>query len=169
MKQWSLVECDSGKCRYKCAFCPVVTAPTLNTPESIKCDCRPPSLGDKIDHIAVTWLGVSFGQLVYAAVAMRFARVLAASYAGWFKSNKPGTCLANMLRWIVPAYVSSGGCGSCPKRMEEMDANGVEWCAENVDTIVGWLKENSDKMRLPYNETAATILVRRAVALSVKR
>jgi hypothetical protein len=169
MKQWSLVECEGGKCRYKCAFCPVVTAPTPHSSDRIKCDCLPPTLGAKIDHVAVMWLGVGFEQLVYAAVAIRFAKVLAASHAGWFRCDKPGACLADMLRWIVPAYVSSGGCGSCPKRMEEMDANGVEWCAANVETIAGWLKENSEKMRLPFNEWAATVLVRRAVTLSGKR
>jgi len=44
-----------------------------------------------------------------------------------------------------------------------MDTNGIEWCENNIDTIVGWLKEEATKRKLPFVDMAGRILVKRAI------
>jgi hypothetical protein len=45
-----------------------------------------------------------------------------------------------------------------------MDKNGVEWCVNNIDTIVSWLKEEAIKRKLPFIEYVAKLLVKRAIS-----
>lgn len=54
------------------------------------------------------------------------------------------------------------GC-ACNARAAEMDINGIEWCAANVDTIVGWLREQANARGLPFLDAAGRMLVRRAI------
>jgi hypothetical protein len=44
-----------------------------------------------------------------------------------------------------------------------MDARGVSWVNENLETVVGWLREESERRRLPFLPVAARLLVRRAI------
>jgi hypothetical protein len=44
-----------------------------------------------------------------------------------------------------------------------MDARGVAWCADNVETIVGWLREESQRRKLPFIAPAARLLVKAAI------
>ena len=52
---------------------------------------------------------------------------------------------------------------SCNARALEMDRNGVEWCESNIDTIVGWLREEAEKRGLPFLDAVGRLLVRRAI------
>jgi hypothetical protein len=45
-----------------------------------------------------------------------------------------------------------------------MDRQGVEWCEGNLDTIVGWLREQAEARGLPFLYLAGRLLVRRAIA-----
>jgi hypothetical protein len=54
------------------------------------------------------------------------------------------------------------GC-ACNARAAEMDINGIEWCVSNVDTIVGWLREQANARGLPFLDVAGRMLVRRAI------
>jgi hypothetical protein len=49
-----------------------------------------------------------------------------------------------------------------------MDAMGVDWCEQNVDLIVSWLKEEAQKRGLPFIDLAGRVLVNRAIAASRK-
>jgi hypothetical protein len=44
-----------------------------------------------------------------------------------------------------------------------MDRQGVEWCGDNIDTIVGWLREQAQARGLPFLDAAGRMLVRRAI------
>lgn len=79
--------------------------------------------------------------------------------------NGPGSQLKKMLAKI--GIRATPTC-SCNARAKYMDFMGVVWCEKNVDTIVGWLKEESDKRRLPFIEFAARALVNRAIKLAKK-
>lgn len=48
-----------------------------------------------------------------------------------------------------------------------MDRMGCEWCEQNLDTIVGWLKEEHQrrKMLVPFSAMAA----RQVVKLAIRR
>ena len=46
-----------------------------------------------------------------------------------------------------------------------MDARGPDWCLENIDQIVGWLREEHErrKILLPFSAVGARVLIRTAV------
>jgi hypothetical protein len=53
---------------------------------------------------------------------------------------------------------------SCNARAREMDAKGVLWCDNNLETVVGWLREESKRRRVPFVPVAGRLLIRRAIA-----
>lgn len=73
----------------------------------------------------------------------------------------PGTELKKLLRSV--GIVASPGC-SCNARAQRMDERGCDWCEQNLDEIVGWLREEATKRRLPFIDAAGRVLVRRAIA-----
>jgi hypothetical protein len=79
--------------------------------------------------------------------------------------NGPGAQLKKMLAKI--GIRATPTC-SCNARARYMDFMGVVWCEKNIDTIIGWLKEESDKRRLPFIEFAARALINRAIKLAKK-
>ncbi len=79
--------------------------------------------------------------------------------------NGPGTILSKMLSKI--GIKSTPNC-SCRRRAMEMNNKGPDWCAENIDTIVGWLREESEKRKLPFVDFAGKLLIQRAIKISRK-
>lgn len=79
--------------------------------------------------------------------------------------NGPGTILSKMLEKI--GIKSTPNC-SCRRRAMEMNTRGPDWCAENIDTIVGWLREESEKRKLPFVDFAGRLLIQRAIKVSRK-
>jgi hypothetical protein len=75
----------------------------------------------------------------------------------------PGTYLSNLLKKI--GIVSSPNC-SCKYRIKIMNVNGNDWCENNINTIITWLKEEAKKRKLPFIDFAAELLVNRAIKLS---
>ena len=71
-----------------------------------------------------------------------------------------GTELKALLSRI--GIVATPNC-SCNKRAAIMDASGPAWCAENIETIVGWLREEAAKRGLPFFDTVARALIRTAI------
>lgn len=57
----------------------------------------------------------------------------------------------------------AAGC-KCASRIQRMNTEGVDWCSNNIDTIVGWLEEEADRAKLPFNRTVAKLLIRRAIS-----
>jgi hypothetical protein len=45
-----------------------------------------------------------------------------------------------------------------------MEAADPGWCERNIDTIVGWLREEAEKRRLPFVDAVGRMIVRRAIA-----
>jgi hypothetical protein len=72
----------------------------------------------------------------------------------------PGTELKKLLKLV--GITASPTC-SCNKRARTMDTNGCDWCEANIDTIVGWLREEATKRKLPFVDMAGRILVKRAI------
>jgi hypothetical protein len=77
----------------------------------------------------------------------------------------PGTELKKLLAgW--PFYITASPDCSCNDRAAEMDRREQEtpgWCEANLDTIVGWLREQSEARGLPFLDLAGRLLVRRAI------
>ena len=76
-------------------------------------------------------------------------------------SSGPGTELKKLLGRI--GITASPTCG-CTAKARQMDALGCEWCEANVDTIVGWLREEAAKRSLPFLDAVGKLLVRRAIS-----
>jgi hypothetical protein len=79
--------------------------------------------------------------------------------------NGPGTILSKMLAKV--GIKSTPNC-SCRRRAMEMNNRGPDWCAENIDTITGWLREESEKRKLPFVDFAGRLLIQRAIKVSRK-
>lgn len=79
--------------------------------------------------------------------------------------NHPGTILSKMIKSI--GFSMSDSC-SCKRHALEMNDKGNDWCAENIDTIVGWLREESKKRGLPFIDAIGKLMVNRAIKKSRK-
>ena len=79
--------------------------------------------------------------------------------------NGPGSILSKMLNKI--GIKSTPNC-ACKRHAINMNINGPDWCEQNVDTIVGWLKTEAQNRNLPFLELPAKILVLKAVSKSRK-
>jgi hypothetical protein len=76
-------------------------------------------------------------------------------------NSGPGTELKKLLAKI--GITATPNC-SCNAKAQIMDANGVEWCEQHIDEIVGWLREEATKRKLPFVDMAGRLLVKRAIA-----
>lgn len=72
-----------------------------------------------------------------------------------------GTLLKSTL---AKFFIESGPGCQCNARAAQMDHRGPEWCESNLELIVGWLKEEAIRRRLPFFPPAARLLIRRCIA-----
>lgn len=77
--------------------------------------------------------------------------------------NGPGTILSGMISAM--GIKSTPNC-SCRRHAIEMNEKGPDWCEANIDTILGWLKTESENRKLPFVETIARMMVKRAISKS---
>jgi hypothetical protein len=75
-------------------------------------------------------------------------------------TERPGTALKSLLASI--GITATPDC-PCNARANEMDRRGCEWCEANIDTIVGWLREQAEARGLPFLDAAGRVIVRRAI------
>jgi len=72
-----------------------------------------------------------------------------------------GTELKKMLAKIGIAVTADCPCN---ERAAAMDRNGWAWCEQNLETIVGWMREESARRGMVFIEFGARFLVKRAIA-----
>lgn len=77
----------------------------------------------------------------------------------------PGTVLASMIKSL--GIHMNDNC-SCRRHALTMNEKGNEWCSQNIDTIVGWLKEEASKRGLPFVDMIGKLMVKRAIKKSTK-
>jgi len=77
----------------------------------------------------------------------------------------PGTMLHGMFSALG---IKAGPNCSCKRHAIEMNTKGADWCEANIDTILGWLKQESEKRKIPFVETVARMVVNRAISKSRK-
>lgn len=82
-----------------------------------------------------------------------------------FNPAGPGSQLKKLLSKV--GIRSSATC-SCNARAKKMDEMGIEWCEQNIAEIVGWLKEEATKRKLPFLAFPAKIMVQRAIKIAKK-
>lgn len=71
-----------------------------------------------------------------------------------------GSSLKSLLGYL--GFTAKPSC-KCNARAAEMDRRGIDWCEENIDTIVGWLRDEAAKRGLPFVNAGAKLLVKRAI------
>lgn len=74
----------------------------------------------------------------------------------------PGSQLQALLS-AVGIRAAETGC-RCRSRAGFMDRQGPDWCERNIDTIVGWLRDEAKKRGIPFVDMAGRQLVRVAIA-----
>jgi len=79
--------------------------------------------------------------------------------------NHPGTVLSKMIKSVGIQMTDS--C-SCKRHALEMNEKGNDWCDQNIDTIVGWLRDEAKRRNLPFMDALGKILVGRAIKKSRK-
>lgn len=77
------------------------------------------------------------------------------------RSKGVGTELTIILRRFGITS-KEGGC-SCKHKSKLLDTKGVKWAELNVETVVGWMKENAKKMKIPFLALPARMVVRQAI------
>jgi len=73
----------------------------------------------------------------------------------------PGTELKRILAKLRIAV--NADC-PCNERAAVMDTNGWAWCEQNLETIVGWMREESARRGMIFVEFGARFLAKRAIA-----
>lgn len=89
-----------------------------------------------------------------------FAPPHASQPRGVQATSGPGTELKKLLATV--GIKASPNC-SCNARAKLMDQRGCDWVEANVDTVVGWLREEATKRGLPFIDAAGRLLVKRAI------
>jgi hypothetical protein len=101
---------------------------------------------------------IEFTQEAFDALVAKYSPGTASNTTA--EPRGPGTELKKLLATV--GITATPNC-SCNARAAEMDARGCDWCEANLDTIVGWLREEATKRGLPFLDAAGRLLVRRAI------
>jgi hypothetical protein len=73
----------------------------------------------------------------------------------------PGTELKKLISKV--GIKPSPGC-QCNSHAVQMNLWGPDECERKIDLIVGWLREEATRRRLPFVDTLARMLVKRAIS-----
>lgn len=76
----------------------------------------------------------------------------------------PGTELKALLKKVGINASPNCSCNARARKMNEMEQKEPGWCEAHIDEIVGWLREEATKRKLPFIDAAGRLLVRRAIA-----
>jgi hypothetical protein len=79
--------------------------------------------------------------------------------------NHPGTIISKMIKSVGIQMTDS--C-SCKRHALEMNEKGNDWCEQNIDTVVGWLRDEAKRRNLPFLDAIGKLLVGRAIKKSRK-
>jgi hypothetical protein len=79
--------------------------------------------------------------------------------------NHPGSVLAKTIKSL--GFTMSDTC-QCKRHALEMNDRGNDWCEENIETIVGWLREETHRRNLPFIDSIGRLMVSNAIAKSRK-
>ena len=78
----------------------------------------------------------------------------------YYDKGGPGTELKKLLSKI--GIKAKPNC-SCNARAKQMDLWGCDECEKRIDEIVGWLREEANKRKLPFIDYAGKMLIKRAI------
>ena len=80
-------------------------------------------------------------------------------------TSGPGTELKKLLKtWLRIEASPTCACNARARRMDVEEERSPGWCEAHLDEIVGWLREEATKRKLPFLDAAGRVLVRRAIS-----
>jgi hypothetical protein len=79
-------------------------------------------------------------------------------------THGPGVELKKLLKLIGITATPNCSCNARARKMDEEEAKEPGWCTAHLDEIVGWLREEATKRKLPFLDAAGRVLVRRAIS-----
>ena len=79
-------------------------------------------------------------------------------------TSGPGVELKKLLKRIGIVASPTCSCNARAKRMDVEEAREPGWCEAHLDEIVGWLRDEATKRKLPFLDAAGRVLVRRAIS-----
>jgi len=79
-------------------------------------------------------------------------------------THGPGVELKKLLKLIGITATPNCSCNARARRMDVEEAREPGWCEAHLDEIVGWLREEAEKRKLPFLDVAGRVLVRRAIS-----
>jgi len=81
----------------------------------------------------------------------------------------PTILVGSALKLILAGYgFTPGPTCPCTKRAQEMDDKGLDWCQNNVDLIVSWMKESAAEISL-FNSILAKFAARSIVLQAIEQ
>ena len=83
----------------------------------------------------------------------------------------PSGCLAGTeLKRLLAAFgfKPTKKCG-CNRHARKMDEAGCDCCEENIETIVGWMKFEATKRKLPFSNIAARRIIKTAITRAKRK
>lgn len=83
-----------------------------------------------------------------------------------FSGSGPGSQLKKLLARIG---INATPTCSCNARAVKMDEWGPDVCEEKIDEIVGWLREEATKRKLPFLDAAGRLIIRKAISNARKK
>ncbi len=75
----------------------------------------------------------------------------------------PGGELKKLLSRIGITASPTCSCNARARRMDIEEARQPGWCQSHLEEIVGWLREEATKRKLPFIATLAKLMIRRAI------
>ena len=79
-------------------------------------------------------------------------------------THGPGVELKKLLKKVGIVAAPNCSCNARARSMDEEEAREPGWCEAHLDEIVGWLREEATKRKLPFVDMAGRVLVRRAIS-----
>jgi len=79
--------------------------------------------------------------------------------------NGPGTILSGIIKNFGISMTPN--C-KCMKHAMEMNKNGPEWCEQNIETILEWIKEEANNRKIPFVSSLVRMAVTQAINKSKK-
>jgi hypothetical protein len=79
-------------------------------------------------------------------------------------THGPGTELKKLLKKVGITATPNCSCNARARKMDEEEAKEPGWCTAHLDEIVGWLREEATKRKLPFVDMAGRVIVRRAIS-----
>jgi len=75
----------------------------------------------------------------------------------------PGTELKKLLARVGITATPDCDCNARAAEMDRREQDSPGWCEANLDTIVGWLREQAEARGLPFLDAVGRLLVLRAI------